>query len=514
LSTHPEQHPLPNNAMKFMQIGLTAVAVNGAAAASLRNSERDLQTVLYYPKRDNGFDEGYCTANDKYKDSGAGFTTELACCKAHFAGQQSGKCFSMLPNPPTTAPTGVDGPDIWYANYASFEIGSCINKAPAPVGRTIYKSQLECCKAYYGTQSSGYCLTQLPADERPTTAPTPVGGPDIWYANYDVDWEDGHCINKAPAPNGRTTYDSELKCCKGAYSGQASGACFASLPADERPTTAPTGVDGPDIWYANYDVDWAKGHCINKAPAPIGRNTYDSQLKCCKAYYGTQESGYCLTQLPADERPTTAPTPDGGPDIWYANYDVAWEDGHCINKAPAPIGRNTYDSQLKCCKGFYASQASGACLQNLPADERPTAAPTPDGGPDIWYANYDVAWEDGHCINKAPVPNGRNTYDSQLKCCKAQYGTQLSGACLQNLPADERPTTAPTGNDMRFFPIWSSWETGHCDNAPSKLTGGNTYFYDTQEECCHAWFNNQPSGACLQFDPTYGSRSPTQAPIQ
>ena len=296
--------------MKFMQIGLTAVAVNGAAAASLRNSERDLQTVLYYPKRDNGFDEGYCTANDKYKDSGAGFTTELACCKAHFAGQQSGKCFSMLPNPPTTAPTGVDGPDICYSNYASFEIGSCINKAPAPVGRTIYKSQLECCKAYYGTQSSGYCLTQL--------------------------------------------------------------------PADERPTTAPTGVDGPDIW----------------------------------------------------------------------------------------------------------------------------------------YANYDVAWEDGHCINKAPVPNGRNTYDSQLKCCKAQYGTQLSGACLQNLPADERPTTAPTGNDMRFFPIWSSWETGHCDNAPSKLTGGNTYFYDTQEECCHAWFNNQPSGACLQFDPTYGSRSPTQAPIQ
>jgi hypothetical protein len=104
-------------------------------------------------------------------------------------------------------------------------------------------------------------------------------------------------------------------------------------------------------------------------------------------------------------------------------------------------------------------------------------------------------------------------YDTQLECCKGVYATQESGACLADLPSP--PTSSPVGSDAVFFPIWSSWITGYCDNDPAKRTPGNkSYNFNTQAECCEAWYPNQPSGACMQYDPTYGSRSPTQAPIQ
>jgi hypothetical protein len=110
------------------------------------------------------------------------------------------------------------------------------------------------------------------------------------------------------------------------------------------------------------------------------------------------------------------------------------------------------------------------------------------------------------------VPIGRTVYDTQLECCKGFYATQESGACLADLP--NPPTSSPIGSDAPFFPIWSGWTTGHCDNDPTKNTSGNTYKYNTQSECCEAWFSNQQSSACIKFEPTYGSRSPTQAPIQ
>jgi hypothetical protein len=181
----------------------------------------------------------------------------------------------------------------------------------------------------------------------------------------------------------------------------------------------------------------------------------------------------------------------------------------CINTLPAPSGRKIYDSQLECCKSAYPGQSTGACIASLPAP--PTVSPTPDGGPNAWYADRDLDWTLGECINVAPVPNGARTYDSELECCKGEYAGQSSGACLASLPA--APTASPVGSDAEFFPIWSGWESGHCDNDPAKVTSGNNYRYATQAECCEAWFTNQQSGACLAFDPTYGSRSPTQSPV-
>ncbi|KAL3804042.1 hypothetical protein HJC23_006433 [Cyclotella cryptica] len=459
---------------------------------------------IWYADYDLDWTAGKCINTAPIPNGRQTYDSQLACCKAAYNGQASGACLSDLPSPPTVSPTGTGGLDIWYADYdLDWTAGKCINTAPIPNGRQTYDSQLACCKAAYNGQASGACLSDLPSP--PTVSPTGTGGLDIWYADYDLDWTAGKCINTAPIPNGRQTYDSQLACCKAAYNGQASGACLSDLPSP--PTVSPTGTGGLDIWYADYDLDWTAGKCINTAPIPNGRQTYDSQLACCKAAYNGQASGACLSDLPSP--PTVSPTGTGGLDIWYADYDLDWTAGKCINTAPIPNGRQTYDSQLACCKAAYNGQASGACLSDLPSP--PTVSPTGTGGLDIWYADYDLDWTAGKCINTAPIPNGRQTYDSQLACCKGAYSGQASGACLGDLPS--APTAAPIGASSKFFPIWSGWETGHCDNDPTKITSGNTYFYDTQAECCDAWFKDQTSNACLRFDPTYGSRSPTQAPV-
>ena len=42
------------------------------------------------------------------------YPSQLECCKAEYAGQESGICLSQLPNPPTVSPTDVGGADSWY----------------------------------------------------------------------------------------------------------------------------------------------------------------------------------------------------------------------------------------------------------------------------------------------------------------------------------------------------------------------------------------------------------------
>ncbi|KAL3788300.1 hypothetical protein HJC23_002874 [Cyclotella cryptica] len=470
---------------------------------------------VWYADYSLDWTKGKCINKAPIPNGRQTYDTQLACCKGSYAGQASGACLATLPNPPTVSPTAKGGGvvNVWYADYSlDWTKGKCINKAPIPNGRQTYDTQLACCKGSYAGQASGACLATLP--NPPTVSPTAKGGGvvNLWYADYSLDWTKGKCINKAPIPNGRQTYDTQLACCKGSYAGQASGVCLATLP--NPPTVSPTAKGGGvvNVWYADYSLDWTKGKCINKAPIPNGRQTYDTQLACCKGSYAGQASGTCLATLP--NPPTVSPTAKGGGvvNVWYADYSLDWTKGKCINKAPIPNGRQTYDTQLACCKGSYAGQASGTCLATLP--NPPTVSPTAKGGGvvNIWYADYSLDWTKGKCINKAPIPNGRQTYDTQLACCKGSYAGQASGACLGNLP--KAPTASPIGTKSKFFPIWSGWETGYCDNDPTKLTGGNSYLYDTQAECCDAWFSGQASNACLRYDPTYGSRSPTQAPIQ
>eukprot|EP00571_Detonula_confervacea_P009330 CAMPEP_0172323656 /NCGR_PEP_ID=MMETSP1058-20130122/49347_1 /TAXON_ID=83371 /ORGANISM="Detonula confervacea, Strain CCMP 353" /LENGTH=148 /DNA_ID=CAMNT_0013039719 /DNA_START=246 /DNA_END=690 /DNA_ORIENTATION=+ len=87
-----------------------------------------------------------------------------------------------------------------------------------------YPTQLECCRAAYGGQSSGTCLAELPSP--PSTSPTGSGGADYWFADYESRWDNAKCLNKLPFPGGRPIYSTYSACCSGAYGGQVSHACI------------------------------------------------------------------------------------------------------------------------------------------------------------------------------------------------------------------------------------------------------------------------------------------------
>jgi len=450
---------------------------------------------VWYPDYDTAWTEAGCKANVPVPSGRPTYDSHLACCKGAYGGQTSGKCLSELESPPTTSPTQAGGVgDKWYADYdTAWTEAGCKADLPVPSGRPTYDSQLACCKGAYGGQTSGKCLSGLASP--PTTSPTQADGlGDKWYPDYDTTWSEAGCKADVPVPSGRPTYDSQLACCKAAYGGQTSGKCLSGL--ESPPTTSPTQADGlGDVWYPDYDTAWTEAGCKANVPVPSGRPTYDSHLACCKGAYGGQTSGKCLSEL--ESPPTTSPTQAGGVgDKWYADYDTAWTEAGCKADLPVPSGRPTYDSQLACCKGAYGGQTSGKCLSGLASP--PTTSPTQaDGLGDKWYPDYDTTWSEAGCKADVPVPSGRPTYDSQLACCKAAYGGQVSGKCLSGLAS--APTTSPTnvGNTgTDYYPDYTkSWPEGICINTLPVPSGRPTY--STESACCSGAYGGQTSLACL-----------------
>ncbi|KAL7427797.1 hypothetical protein ACHAXH_000674, partial [Discostella pseudostelligera] len=136
----------------------------------------------------------------------------------------------------------------WHPIYSyGWDAGRC--EYSTTCDSPVYETNLACCKAAFGSQSSGYCLTTLA--NPPTLAPTKTGGPDAYYPNYSPDWSMGTCTNAVPVPSGRPVFTTMLACCKASYGGQASNACIKALP--NAPTMAPTkpGAAGAD-YYPNY----------------------------------------------------------------------------------------------------------------------------------------------------------------------------------------------------------------------------------------------------------------------
>jgi len=327
---------------------------------------------FWYPDYDTAWPDAGClntlplpynNPNDRPQ-----YETQLACCKGAYGGQSSGKCLSQLASPPTTSPTlsgGMAG--FWYPDYESaWSDAGCKNEMPLPFNkgdRPEYDTQLACCKAAYGGQTSGKCLSELASP--PTTSPTMAGGVGLlWYPDYSSAWSDAGCKNEVPLPfsaNSRPTYDTQLACCKAAYGGQSSGKCLSELASP--PTTSPTMAGGLGLeWYPDYSSAWSDAGCTNAVPKPFNdgdRPVYDTQLACCKAAYGGQSSGKCLSELASP--PTTSPTQSGGADVYYPNYGVAWSDATCINDYPVPSGRPTYSTQSACCSGAYGGQTSQKC---------------------------------------------------------------------------------------------------------------------------------------------------------
>ena len=134
----------------------------------------------------------------------------------------------------------------------------------------------------------------------PTGSPTDLGE-GRYYPNYETPWEDATCKNTKPypfTPGSRSLYNSQLECCKAAYTGQTSNACLKGLPDGLRPTYSPTGLDG-EVWYNNQnDGDFAFRVCTQETPRPQWGTVgdYDTLLECCNKEFGSQTSLACYCE--------------------------------------------------------------------------------------------------------------------------------------------------------------------------------------------------------------------------
>ena len=189
----------------------------------------------------------------------------------------------------------------------------------------------------------------------------------------------------------------------------------------------------PTLWHPDYTVAWSESGCVSKADC--NQAGFATEAECCAQYFGGQTGGLC------------AAAAAGGGTKWYADYGTAWPTAGCKSSTPYPVYASTlYDTQLDCCKAAYAGQTSGACVGQLPSP--PTTSPTAAGaaGSD-WYADYATSWSVAGCKNTLPRPNYAIVlYATELECCKAAYGGQVSEACVQGLPnpPTKSPSRAPT----------------------------------------------------------------------
>lgn len=103
---------------------------------------------------------------------------------------------------PTPSPTvAATSPFIWYADFNSeYSVGKCIKALPQPShgSRTYFASQLECCAANYGAQTSGACIQVIATPTNEPTALTLTTGAPVqstmtctpqWYVRSD-----GNCV--------------------------------------------------------------------------------------------------------------------------------------------------------------------------------------------------------------------------------------------------------------------------------------------------------------------------------
>ena len=134
---------------------------------------------------------------------------------------------------------------------------------------------------------------------------------------------------------------------------------------------------------------------------------------------------FCDIQVAATED-YTPPDPPAccTEEAWHPTYSAGWTNGYCqfVPDCNSP----SYSSELACCKGAYAGQVSGVCLNSLP--NPPTGSPT-DLGDVVFYPDYSTEWANAICINDRPLPfgpNDRPTYTNMKDCCDKAYGGQIS----------------------------------------------------------------------------------------
>ena len=108
-----------------------------------------------------------------------------------------------------------------------------------------------------------------------------------------------------------------------------------------------------------------------------------------------------------------------------------------------------------------------------------------------WHPDYSNGWSNGGCTFRSDCDQTGST--TLLACCKAYFGAQLSGACLNALPSP--PTTSPTqsGGLSVYYPDYTiAWTESYCINTYPMPSGHPTY--STMLACCKGAYGGQVSG--------------------
>lgn len=143
----------------------------------------------------------------------------------------------------------------------------------------------------------------------PTTITTLAGLGGGWYADYNTAWSIAGCKNTLPFPNHATLfYATQLKCCKGAYSGQISHACIKGLPSPPtklpvlKPSSKPSQIAGS----ATYPT------IMGLSISPTASNHSDTATLAPTSQSPTNLTG-SPTASPSQSPRTSAATPTSSP---------------------------------------------------------------------------------------------------------------------------------------------------------------------------------------------------------
>ena len=113
----PNGRPIYSNMMACCK-GAYGGQMSMACIHGLPNPPTSSPTKLgggvYYPDYTLPWPDGKCINTRPVPSGWPTFESMLACCKGAYGGQMSMACIQALPDPPTSAPTKIGGPDMYY----------------------------------------------------------------------------------------------------------------------------------------------------------------------------------------------------------------------------------------------------------------------------------------------------------------------------------------------------------------------------------------------------------------
>eukprot|EP00984_Skeletonema_dohrnii_P023982 scaffold13087_cov84-Skeletonema_dohrnii-CCMP3373.AAC.3 len=340
----------------------------------------------------NGYGDGYCSnlkADLVNVPDAQIYDTEYECCSEVFPDQAY--CLSQIhpddPNfhQPSGRPSlgeaeGYGLPNQYVAVFANgVEDGYCSNLKADVIGtpeNQIYESELECCTDNFADQTSGKCISMLPAELQPSAQPsiTMLGLAKQYVAVRANGYEDGYCSNlKADLVNvpEAQIYETEYECCFEEFPGEPN--CLSQIHPDDPNFHQPSGQPSlselglPNQFVAVFTNGYEGGYCSNLKADVIGTpdaQIYDSEFECCTEEFADQTTGTCISNLDGDRQPSGQPSLSelGLPNQFVAVFTNGYEGGYCSNLKADVIGTpeaQIYDSEFECCTENFADQETG-----------------------------------------------------------------------------------------------------------------------------------------------------------